>query len=60
MNKMNLLAADRYEICKGCENFNETFKSCKLCGCFMPAKVLLKSSKCPDNKWGEDKGEDNG
>ena len=41
----------RYVICKSCEKFNDTFKTCSLCGCFMPLKTQLGRSKCPENKW---------
>lgn len=56
--------AARLEICKGCEHFNKSTRSCgtllkkkkvkggTLCGCFMPAKASLKSEACPIGKWG--------
>ena len=53
MNKMNQIAADRYDTCRDCEHFNSVIKNCKKCGCFMPAKVLLKWSECPVGKWGK-------
>ena len=45
----------RYEICKSCEQYNNIVKTCKLCGCFMPAKVEFKNAICPHNppKWVE-------
>ena len=55
--------AERLEICKSCEHFNPTTRSCgtllkrkkvkggTLCGCFMPAKASLKSEACPLKKW---------
>jgi hypothetical protein len=43
----------RYEICKHCEHFSKMLKVCKKCGCFMPGKVLMKSARCPINKWVE-------
>ena len=51
---MELLSKDsggRYEVCKGCIHFRETMKTCKLCGCFMPAKTKLKGAECPMRKW---------
>lgn len=42
----------RLDICKSCENFNSENYKCKLCGCFMKAKVLFPNTKCPINKWG--------
>jgi len=41
----------RMEICKECDRFNPMLKICKECGCFMPGKVLMKSVRCPINKW---------
>ena len=41
----------RYEICKNCEFFNAILKLCGKCGCFMPVKVQIESTKCPTNKW---------
>lgn len=39
----------RFEICKECPHFNDSIKTCKICGCFMPMKVKAKVMKCPDN-----------
>ena len=43
----------KMKICMECEHFNSTIRQCKLCGCFMPVKVLLPNMTCPDNppKW---------
>lgn len=51
--RMKQEAVGKLKICLQCENFNKTTKQCKLCGCFMPAKVLVPMLKCPDNppKW---------
>ena len=43
--------AMRMAICKECEWFRASIKQCKKCSCFMPAKVRLKSAKCPIRKW---------
>ena len=54
---------DRLAICKSCEHFVESTKSCgdlvteaftdsKLCGCHMPTKTRLKVASCPLDKWG--------
>lgn len=40
----------RYDICEGCDKLTVA-KTCKECGCFMPAKVKLKHAVCPLNKW---------
>jgi len=42
---------ERYGICKTCENFNDTFKKCGVCHCFMPIKTQFKMFKCPKGKW---------
>lgn len=41
---------ERIELCQSCDQLN-SLRFCKLCGCFMPAKVRLKGSSCPQNKW---------
>ncbi len=43
----------KMKICMECEHFNSTIRQCKLCGCFMPVKVLLPNMTCPDRppKW---------
>lgn len=40
----------RIAICKQCPNLNK-MNFCRLCGCFMPAKVRLPGSECPILKW---------
>ena len=47
----SLTGQERISICKSCDFFNHTLRICKECHCFMPAKVLIKSSSCPKNKW---------
>jgi hypothetical protein len=39
---------ERFQICKECPHFANILKTCKLCGCFLPGKTLIKSSVCPD------------
>lgn len=41
----------RYQNCKECENFQPLIKTCGLCNCFMPGKVILGMSTCPADKW---------
>lgn len=41
----------RYDICRTCSQFNKTWKTCKVCKCFMPIKVLIPSAKCPEGQW---------
>ena len=43
-------AKRRINICIDCENLTKLNK-CKLCGCYMPAKVRSPKSKCNINKW---------
>jgi len=51
--RMKQEAVNKMKICIQCENFNQATKQCKLCGCFMPAKVLVPFMKCPADppKW---------
>ena len=41
----------KMKICVVCENYNEQHKTCKLCGCYMPAKTIVPFAKCPADKW---------
>jgi hypothetical protein len=41
----------RLSICKDCTDFNKRSKTCKQCGCYMPAKAMFASSSCPNKKW---------
>jgi len=43
----------RFAICKSCELFGSVTQICGSCGCFMPAKILIKGVNCPENKWGK-------
>lgn len=47
-----LVAKTRIKLCVECEFFTER-KTCKKCGCYMPAKVrsLRPQTKCPIGKW---------
>lgn len=47
---MSEIVAKRIETCKACPELN-SLKFCKQCGCFMPAKIRIKWSKCPLDKW---------
>jgi len=42
---------ERAKICMGCEYLRPTIRTCKKCGCFMPAKVRLDFASCPIGKW---------
>lgn len=43
-------AKARIEICVNCENLTNR-NICKLCGCYMPAKVRSPKSHCRIKKW---------
>lgn len=48
---IKLTAKEKLAICKQCEKFNNTLKTCQLCHCFMPAKTRLPGTECPIKKW---------
>ena len=48
--KIEAEAKRRIEICIVCDNLNKR-NTCKLCGCYMPAKTRSKASKCQLKKW---------
>jgi hypothetical protein len=58
--KNKKMAAERMEICESCEHFNKTLVQCNECGCFLKAKTIWPNSKCPLNKWGRYKENENG
>jgi hypothetical protein len=39
----------KLDICLSCPNITALY-TCKLCNCFMPAKILVSGS-CPDGKF---------
>jgi hypothetical protein len=39
----------RLSICNSCEN--NILGICKVCGCIIKIKVLVKSTSCPKDKW---------
>ncbi len=45
--------AQRLEICKSCEWYDDTQTKCKHCGCYLPAKVSFALDSCPVKKWTE-------
>jgi len=36
-------------VCDTCEYKSEDI--CKFCNCIIESKMMLNTSKCPDNKW---------
>lgn len=47
---MEAIAKQRMDICEPCENFT-LGRTCKKCGCFMPAKTKAIKATCPIGKW---------
>jgi hypothetical protein len=45
----SLRAVKRLEVCNACENRERDI--CKECGCYIPAKTLVKNETCPKGKW---------
>jgi hypothetical protein len=45
--------AEKFEVCKKCENFEEPLARCKVCGCLMRFKVHLpeRFATCPIQKF---------
>ena len=48
--KVEELAKKRIIICVNCDKFKKN-KTCAMCGCFMPAKVRSRRSKCLMGLW---------
>lgn len=44
------IAKDRVLICVSCVNVRRN-KTCRICGCFIPAKARSMKSKCPLKHW---------
>lgn len=40
------IAAERLNICRRCPHFGKITQRCKICKCFMPAKVNLSGARC--------------
>src|SRR5262249_41892067 len=43
--------ANRLRICHGCPEYVADEQRCRLCGCYLLAKIRLKPEKCPIDKW---------
>jgi len=52
------VAVERARICASCEFLFQPTKTCKKCGCFVKAKVMLSSQLCPVGKWGTGESDD--
>jgi len=44
------IAKKRANICVSCDKLRKN-KTCKLCGCYVPAKTRSIKSICPIKKW---------
>ena len=42
---------ERFEICQACPHYRQHMRQCKICWCFIDAKVRLPNQKCPIDKW---------
>lgn len=43
------LSKQRLAICEACPHYNAG--RCAVCGCYMAAKTMMATSKCPVGKW---------
>jgi hypothetical protein len=46
------ISKERFDTCVKCKHFRASLKQCKLCHCFMQAKVQFQDARCPDGQWG--------
>ena len=44
------LAKNRIQICVNCPELKAN-NACRICGCYVPAKVRSAKSRCPKKKW---------
>lgn len=44
---------ERLSICQSCEEFQSAYRTCRQCGCYMPAKATFAITACPIGKWQE-------
>jgi ribosomal protein L32 len=52
----NSVRQERLDICKKCELYQESNKTCKECGCYLEIKTSWVSESCPEGKWGPESG----
>ena len=43
--------AARNAKCQSCEHLERASQRCKLCGCYVWAKMRAAAATCPDNRW---------
>lgn len=51
MKPQQIIARARYSLCQQCPHLRPVLKTCRQCGCFMPAKTRLMWAKCPIGTW---------
>lgn len=44
-------ATIRMDICNQCPQKNHDRNTCTKCGCYLPAKTIIKITHCPMDKW---------
>lgn len=53
--KVERLAKERLEICVSCKIKDRpgmtSYNTCRVCGCYVSAKVRSEKSSCPLGKW---------
>lgn len=42
----------RLSKCENCLDFDSEIRQCNICTCFVDAKVVIASERCPKHKWG--------
>lgn len=42
---------ERHDICLDCDQYSESKKKCKACGCIVALKIRSKHEQCPIGKW---------
>lgn len=45
------LAKNRAKFCVDCSQLRRNTNVCKICGCYIPAKIRSVKSRCPLRKW---------
>lgn len=45
------LREKRIAFCNGCEHLGSVLRDCKICHCFVDAKVTFMKAQCPIQKW---------
>ncbi len=51
------VADERMQTCESCDRYTAK-KTCEICQCYMPLKVVMANMKCPIDKWMEYKRAD--